>query len=205
MPYFKNYKILFIHIPKTGGESVAEYFYKKYQLIRTMSTLNSSNAGRNFTYYGHSLQHLTYTEMYVNKDFFDIDFENLTIYTIVRNPYNRIVSDLLFYKFINEFSDPNFIENEIFKYLNSNDEYDNHKLPQYKFIFYCDKIIENIKIIRTESLTKDMNDLGFGDFENKKNVTLGRHDYINLLTKNSIEMINKYYQLDFEYFGYQVL
>jgi hypothetical protein len=34
MPYFKNENInlLFIHIPKTGGTSVEQYFSKKYNV-----------------------------------------------------------------------------------------------------------------------------------------------------------------------------
>jgi hypothetical protein len=49
-------------------------------------------------------------------------------------------------------------------YENSN-IYDNHNIPQYKFITdNDDNIINNIIILKTETLTDDMKNLGYNDF-----------------------------------------
>ena len=48
-----------------------------------------------------SLQHLTYKKISEFKTILDVDFnEDLKIITIVRNPYDRIVSDLFFFNLI---------------------------------------------------------------------------------------------------------
>ena len=38
MPYFKKINLLFIHIPKTGGTSIENYFYKKYDIERNVQS-----------------------------------------------------------------------------------------------------------------------------------------------------------------------
>ena len=44
-----------------------------------------------------SLQHMTYQTIEINKDFFDVNMTDVEIITIVRNPYERIISDLFWY------------------------------------------------------------------------------------------------------------
>ena len=41
MPYFKEIDLLFIHIPKTGGSLIENYFYTKLSLFTTIDTLYS--------------------------------------------------------------------------------------------------------------------------------------------------------------------
>jgi hypothetical protein len=43
-----------------------------------------------------SLQHMTYSQIIEHRELFNIQFENLKIFTIVRNPYTRIISDYFF-------------------------------------------------------------------------------------------------------------
>ena len=99
MPYFKNNDInlLFIHIPKTGGTSLEQYFSDKYSIPLNIKSLYSDRI--NNLLFNSSLQHLTYNTIFKNKDILDIDFLNtLKIITIVRNPYTRIIIDLFFYR-----------------------------------------------------------------------------------------------------------
>jgi hypothetical protein len=58
MPYFKNknINILFVHIPKTGGSSIEQYFSKKYNILLN----NSSLFGYNKLNITESLQHIQY-------------------------------------------------------------------------------------------------------------------------------------------------
>ena len=262
MPFFAKYKILFIHIPKTGGTSVEQYLstktntkldidslyfryvpntiesevnkYSHLWKIKKQKTENKNEYNipeyRTFKIvslvkeYGHSLQHLTWNEIQQTKDILlgehkDVVSKNTCernqyeIITIVRNPYDRVVSDLLFNHIINEqtMANPQFVNAELKKYLVKNDTYDNHKLPQYMYIIdEMGKIIDNITILRTETLTNDMKLIGFADFNcnlqtSKCSIEPKETKYISLLNQNSITLINNYYKRDFELFGYKML
>ena len=202
MPYFKKINTLLIHIPKTGGSSIETYFYTKYNIKRTFDTLFSYLF---LTLNNHSLQHSTYIEIYEKKNYFDIDFDNIKIISVVRNPYDRIISDLFHFKLININSTPNEIYNKIIFFLNLDPIIcDNHKVEQYKYLIDLDqKICSDIIILKTETLTEDIKKLGFEDFDYYENTTYrNKINYMNLLNNDSIKLINEYYDKDFEYFGY---
>ena len=118
MPYYKEINTLFIHIPKTGGTSLEEYLKRKYTQT-LFSTYKINNLlFEKYKMYGVFLQHLMYKEIYQYKEIVDIDFnENLKIITIVRNPYDRIVSGLFFNDLINENSTAPEVYQVIQKYI----------------------------------------------------------------------------------------
>jgi hypothetical protein len=95
MPYFKNnnVNILFIHIP-----SIEVYFSSKFNIpLNNKSLFNLLKP--EFTEYltlNSSMQHLPYKVIFKNKKLFNINFNNIKIITIVRNPYERIISDLFY-------------------------------------------------------------------------------------------------------------
>jgi hypothetical protein len=97
---------------------------------------------------------------------------------------------------INEFLDP----------LNIN-KHDNHHIPQYLYIIDEEgKIPETIYILNQYTLTSDMRDLGFTDFDvHSQTHTYSGMNYFKFLNRESIRIINKYYEKDFEYFGYEKL
>ena len=105
MPYFKNdnINILFIHIPKTGGTSLEKYFSNKFKIeLNNKSLFNFIKTNNKNIKINSSLQHLTYNKIVqYNNKLFNVDFNNIKIITIVRNPYERIISDLFFFKLIN--------------------------------------------------------------------------------------------------------
>ena len=152
---------------------------------------------------------MTYQEIYNNNDYFNINFDSkIKILTVVRNPYNRIISDLFYLKIGNKKNNKDEIEKIIEKYLNSNHLYDNHKLEQYKFLIDNDNNInKNIIILNSETLNEQMNELGFPEFSNfcNQSNTKITKDYYDYLNDASIKMINEYYKKDFEYFNYKML
>lgn len=206
MPYFKNNKInlLFIHIPKTGGSSLEKYFNVKFNIPLNKKSLMSTEDIREFSdkpEINSSLQHLTYNTIIKYKDFFKIDMENIKIITIVRNPYDKIMSDLFYLKKI----DINSTKEEVYKnlqiYLKEN--YDNHITPQYKFITNDEeKLIDNIIILHTETLNDDMSKLGYKDFNIKMNMNPNAVDYDKYLNEESIKLINEIYKKDFKILNY---
>lgn len=231
MPYFKNKDInlLFIHIPKTGGTTVEQYLSKKYSIELNIKNLycklgfninnyiklilekklnNNIQKLKNFNI-NSTAQHFTYNNIYKFKDIFNINFydNSLKIITIVRNPYNRLISDLFWYKKININSTPEEVYYIIKDYINET-KLDNHNIPQYLFLIdENNKINDNITIFKTESLNDDMINYGFIDFcnEKRRNINKNNSDYYNYLNNDSIELINNFYENDFLYFDYDKL
>ncbi len=209
MPYFKNdiINILFIHIPKTGGTSVEIYFSSKFKIPLNNKSLylfmDEKEKKEKNIMINSSLQHITYSQMIKYNDIFHIDFNNLKIITIVRNPYERLISDFFFYKLINVNTTKEEVFNILQKYLKS-DEYDNHNIPQYNFIVDI-KLNNNIYILKTENLINDMHKLGYTDFDIFNNVNPNKVDYYQYLNNDSIKLINKFYYYDFILFNYSFI
>jgi len=209
MPYFKtdNINILFIHIPKTGGTSVEFYF--SYKFNNTLnnkllySCINDEELLNKNVIINSSLQHMTYNQIVKYSKEFNITFDdNIKIITIVRNPYERIISDLFFNKLITIDTSSEEVFHIITEYLESNTT-DNHNIPQHIFITDDNKeLIQNIHILKTENLTNEMHELGYTDFNmflHKNNYEVNYYKYLN---NKSIEIINNFYHLDFILFNY---
>lgn len=213
MPYFNNNDInlLFIHIPKTGGTSLEYYFSSKFKIPLNNNSLygyinykSLSDANMEIK---SSLQHITHNQITRYSNIFQIHFDNIKIITIVRNPYHRIISDLFFYHLINTNTSKQEVFDIIIKYLRADPTtYDNHNIPQYKFITNNKgELIPNIHILRTESLTDDMKKIGYDDFDVRAQVnpsSAARNNYNNYLNNEIIEIINEFYHLDFLLFDY---
>ena len=261
MPFYKKQKILFIHIPKTGGTSVEKYFSRKFNtaldtsslyfayydntiqshIRKQRNTLKNHAPNMDKTHLSeytqlqkillvkqlqHSLHHFTWNEIREYKQHLFSDKEdrlvahvdhhtrvNYDIITIVRNPYDRIISELLFIKLL----DKNTIQNKhavyliLKEFLESDNIYDNHKLPQHEFISNeTNELLQNVTILHTESLTTDMVALGYTDFNlhlqtSKYKIASKKTKYSSILNTKSIQLINTYYKRDFEIFGYELL
>lgn len=202
MPYFKDLNLFFIHIPKTGGTSIENYFYDKLHLEKTFDTMITSSTSCKFRLNKHTLQHTTYEEL-LDNNCFNFNIKTLNKLAVVRNPYDRIVSDMLFWKLITSDMSPKDIEIKLKIYLNDSYNYDNHRLQQYKFVTINNQLVNDITIIATETLTQDMHKLGYTDFNLHVNKSLNDNiDYKKLLTKKAKKIIYKYYKKDFEFFGY---
>ena len=203
MPYYKNesINILFIHIPKTGGSNIEQNLKKKCNQTVFSQWKNDLLPS---PYNNVSLQHQTYMTIYNYKNELNIDFENIKTFAIVRNPYDRIISDLFLFKFINKNTSPE----KVFDLIKNNylyrDNLDNHNIPQYKFVTNeKNELIENIKIFKTETLNdfnKEINNyLNLNINLKKQNVN---KDYSEYLNNDSIKLINEFYSKDFELLGY---
>jgi hypothetical protein len=211
MPYFYingKVNLLFIHIPKTGGTSVELYLSKFYNIELNRDSLCTRTAGAIEYYEGVSLQHQTYSTLMREQARFNLFLPGMKIFTVVRNPYERLVSDLFFYHLIKKDSSQDFVETVIKKYLYSGIKYtkDNHVIPQYLFLI-DDKnsINKNIIILKQEKLAKMMHKIGYKDFNEYKNVSNTENiNYFKFLSIGSIRLINKFYEKDFVLFNYKM-
>ena len=71
-------------------------------------------------------------------------------------------------------------------------------------------LIQNIIILRTETLNADMKHIGFVDFtyklhSSRSNIEPKETKYSAALNEKSIYLINQYYKRDFELFEYTML
>ena len=96
--------------------------------------------------------------------------------------------------------------NNKYKIINKN-MIDNHNIPQYLFITdETEKLIDNIIILKNETLTNDMINIGFTDFNlhSNKNNKINKNKYHEYLNTDSIKLINDFYKKDFELFNYEM-
>lgn len=209
MPYFKNndVNLLFIHIPKTGGTSLEEYFAVKYNIPLNNTSLFwvPDIALCKKISIASSLQHMTYKTICKYNHVFNVNFNNIKLLTIVRNPYERLVSDLFYLKQINIQTSQEDVFKILQKYLLANN-LDNHNIPQHFYITTeQEQLIPNITILRTETLTAGMHTLGYKDFNIHSNTNLksSKIDYYSYLNRDSIKLINIFYHYDFVLFNYK--
>ena len=112
MPFYKELNLLFVHIPKTGGTSFEDYLknIKKLCLVSMVIKPSLNNI---------TLQHQLLKDIYKYRKLLKVKFNRkLKIITFVRNPYNRIISDLFYFNLINENERPSNVYNIIKNYLN---------------------------------------------------------------------------------------
>jgi len=202
MPFYPKINLFFIHIPKTGGRNI-ENQLKKHSIQKLLGWKTSTIFPPK--YRDCSPQHQTYKNIYQCREYFNIDFDKVKIFTFVRNPYNRCLSALKYKKLISRNTNQEKVYKALQKFINSTNM-DNHNLQQYKFILdHNNNICEKIKIFKTEELN-DINDkinkyigvnVNYDKMESK--------DYMHLLNRHSINLINKVYKKDFDYFDYKLL
>ena len=203
MPYYKDKNILFIHIPKTGGTIIENQL--KLNCKQTLYS-GKTNELLAYPYNNISLQHQVYNTIYKYRDKLSVDFNNIKMFSLVRNPYDRLISDLIWFKLI----DKNYTSDQVYKVFVNNyisrSDLDNHNIPQYKFLVDDNsKLNPNIEIFKCETLNEN-NDkinecLGVNIDIIQDNVN---KDYSIYLNQNTIDLVNKIYKKDFELFQYKM-
>jgi len=199
MPIFNinNKRVLFIHIPKTGGTSIENW-------LSNFGEMQFYQPGIP-TFMKCTPQHLTLNDCNVlfSEGFFDI------IFAIVRNPYHRLLSEYFFrtadqlktFKRRVDFSD--WLVLHLNEAQTNKHHLDNHFRPQTDFIG------EQMKIFKLEDgLEKVISYL-------KKELKIRTSKKIQLLNKSkakkklswsveALNMVNRFYKNDFEQLKYQI-
>lgn len=203
MPYYNEINTLFIHIPKTGGTSL-EWYLRRRHTESLFSKTSNNDILPEKQLQNKALQHLPYQiiEKYQKELDIDISDKSMKIISIVRNPYEKVLSDLFWFKKIKETDTPEEIAESIKNYI-YNFDWDHHTLPQYQFLINSEgELLNNITLFHTEDLTHELREYGFKDFNNHFYKSNKAELYPKLLNDESKKMIYSFYQRDFELFNY---
>ena len=196
MVVIHNKKCIFIHIPKTGGTTI-EHFLKDNGInqLEYIGVVNNR-----------SMQHYKASELKLRIPQY---FNNYYKFSIVRNPYDRLLSEYYWcpilnvgYKY-NKLKDY-FLKYVIFLFKNKNkmlSVYNDHFIPQYDFLYENNNLIVN-NIFKYEhfsyvnnflkkklNINNDFITLNKTNFE-KEDWTLEQKNLIYNLYKNDFLLFN---------------
>ena len=202
------HKVIFIHIPKCGGQSVERAFLRdlgfdwsnRHSLLLRPKENHESGPKR--------LAHL-YANEYVGLGYISKqDFNNFHKFTIVRDPIDRIISELNFRRIRKGVFGVNSIEEYVVKIRRKydvNSDLVRHLEPQVNFIF--DSKMESIMvddIMRLENIEVGFSGLrtlmNCGNLQIKKeNISKKRIWIKSEISQNDLAFIREIYARDFEF------
>lgn len=198
MPYCTQKEFIFIHIPKTGGTGIESKLNLGHEENGFIIKDNIAYQHSNYQYYKNLLG--------------EENFNKFLKFSVVRNPYTRIISDYFFIpvnnvafkggKSFNEFLllVKDIVEQD--KFLDN--LYFDHFKPQHSFICNSDNKLMIDKLFYFEKFNEIENFL-FKNFRitDKQIILKGNYkkDQI-ILTNEQKKIIYNLYKKDFDIFGY---
>jgi hypothetical protein len=217
---------LFVHIPKTAGQSVEHFFMDRLGLSWETDRdqlLLGNNAHR--AQGTEKLSHLSAAEYmdcgYLRREEFDAMFK----FSFVRNPWERIVSEYRYRNYFHHRSFRDFLQYRLPK-PGRTDKY-RHVMPQYQMLYDADGKLLVDFVGRFESLQEDFNQvcakLGIADSRlphrnpsDKKSRNLKRNirnwlylngesrkeSYLEFYDAETTAIVGDLYRRDIEAFGY---
>ena len=189
MPICYNNKLLFVHIPKTGGTSIEKALGVNSLFSETGSIID----GKVF-----SQQHFTPV---ILKHILGEEYEGYIRFTFVRNPYTRMLSE---YFWRVPGANMSGFERWLTGWVKNMDS--DHKLPQWMYL------ADDLHFVgRFESLQADFARLcdtyGInGGILPKTNSSAGKKTLlVSSMTDKAISVINSVYEKDFELLSYNMI
>ena len=215
MPISHKHKIIFVHIPKTAGQTI-----EKSLNIFGEDNNGKSKASMDLLYgilNGKSLQHLTIQEI---KKIRESEFRIYKKIAFVRNPFDRIISEYFwrmkyFGKKIVKFKDflveeviprkngiPKIMKN-FYKHENIVKLVDDHYMDQHKFITDNKGNIIVDFIGRFENLNDDFKKACGLELINQKIQCTKHNNYKEYYDSETKLLVEKCYKKDLELFKYE--
>ena len=198
-------ELKFIHIPRNAGTSI-ELIGKRNNILwgQFDNELKENKTDLNISYWHTPLYNFDYN--------FLLNYSNkYNLFAVVRNPYEKCISEYYFYKKWNNTEEQN--EKELNSYImknlidKNNITNDGHFIPQYKYFFDKNMNLIINHIIKFENIDNEFNELMklYNLNINIKNFIINKsikQFNINNLYKETIDKINSYYHIDFLMFNY---
>lgn len=232
MPILRE-KLLFIHIPKTGGASIADAVgglkpVPRLSLTNPLIALalyagRAASGRRARALYGDvavtvTPQHLTVNEL-VSLGFLSVAdvYERFTCFTVVRNPYSRILSQWRSHGRRDRFPDVNdFVKDWLFNPAVRKSHNDMaHSRPQSAFLnlehyyaaaYGAQPVVQQLQFENLEAeCSRFCGSLGIGGriLPHRNPSGQGATEYRSLLNEESKTLVERYYEEDFRSFGYR--
>lgn len=205
----KDFKCVFVHIPKVAGQSIEYFFYSLLGVKRETLLLGHNEDPKLGP---EELSHLT-AEEYISFSYMtSAQFNSYYKFSFVRNPWTRLVSEYIFNDYISKFEFKDFVFNN-FPEIDYHDDAYRHVLPQYEFLYDSGENVLVDFVGRFENLQADFNivcqKLGIENTTlphfnpSKKNKALKEYKpYWEYYDDETKEFVAKFYQKDIETFGY---
>lgn len=212
MPISSKYKVIFFHIPRTGGTSIA-------------AALEMGNTGPFVSYTHSGGQHLTPQQLLTLKRSWLLEYFK---FTFIRNPYDRLVSEYFWRKKrerimslstgeIFTFPQTSFdtFICKIVKNIVQNQQFTSpisfrHFRPQCDFVYNDNQKSQLDFVGRFENIQKDFNTivkkLGIKPKKTKlprKNYSNREKDYRGYYNKETRQIVSELYKQDLETFNYE--
>ena len=196
MPINRQHKLLFIHIPKNGGTSIEKFF----NMMGKDSFYGSNTITESGVLY--SPQHLTpdLLQKYLDKDIYNTYFK----FSFVRNPYDKVKSEFFWRQRIGDINTNTDFKKWVFNFYGKIDN--DHKLPQYKYIFNDngEKVVNFVGKVENinQDFAKLLDIINYPKKESlsKENINKNRKSVI--FDQEIKEKIVDIYSEDFKLFGY---
>lgn len=195
-------KVILLHPGKTGGTSLEHTLIKLYledQKLEVRKENINIMFGFSKTYHIF-LQH---ADLKFYKKILDINFNDYTTITTVRNPYDRLVSCFHYNGKSQHYTFEDFVVKKLESYISANNKKSyvvNHFAPQITFCKLDDYEVNNI--IKLESFSDDLKKIGISmklHFSKTRSRSKNYKDYYNNKTR---DIVYQLYKEDFEYLGY---
>lgn len=198
-----HHRTIFVHIPKTGGQSIETMFLRDLGLTwdqRAPLLLRpNSDPARG----PERLAHL-YADEYVAFGYVTPqDFAQYFKFAVVRNPWDRAISQYKFaYQQNMSFAD--YVDNVI---VGRRALSERHVAPQYRFVFDGNGVCLVDRLLRFERLADEFPDLSQKIFRERRplsavNVSRDRTDYRRFYDERTAAAVADAFRQDIDAFGY---
>ena len=222
VPVYRRHRLVHLHIPKTAGTAVEQLFDQLDDLVWGPESWigEVQRDGRWYEY-----QHLTATEF---AELAGDEFNGFARFAIVRDPYQRLISDHLWRRaikqstpdvFLSAFETfdefvaaiPHGIDENWNEFIVSADRADAnlliHLRPQHHYLRSSDnRPDESIEVVAFEKLPEALDELfdrrGIDSGLERKTVT---HRLEHFFTPATLQIVNELYRQDFLRLGYPTL
>lgn len=150
----------FLHFPKTGGTAIETAAFDDRILWGFPRFLNYCKPPLDTADWHYPLQFLPYANLPCRKPVYD---KNATFFLVVRNPYDRVISEYYYYQHFNqreshmEVNHPKYMNEWILQSIRSFQQeegeqngyfqHDGHWIPQYDFVFAAEKDNNNHSLL----------------------------------------------------------
>ena len=195
-------KIIFIHIPKTGGTTIEHSIWGKDGPSPACGYFVRCELLEDGTKPKKAVQHYTCNEY---KKFYPEKYRFYWKFSIVRHPYRRYISDKFWNPVLKKLTIDESLD--LIEIIVNNSRYNDniyydHFMPQTLFIYDENDNLMVDKLFKYEHYKDIPKELKLSFINVERKTQIGTNKNLVILTENQKERLNKLYSRDFELLGY---